>query len=78
MAAPAERFIRASFDRMPAQKIGSVNEISIHPLSHHHLDREGYRLSVTVLTEILVVTLNARRGRGTRRSRMVSSKIALV
>ena len=63
MAAPAERLIRASFDRMPAQIVGSVNEISIHPLGHHHLDRERYRPGVTVLAEILVVTLNARRRR---------------
>jgi len=74
----AERFISPSLDRMPAQVVRSVNEVSIHVLGKHHLDREWNGPRVTVLAKILVVTLKTRGGGRASYPGVVSGKIPLV
>jgi hypothetical protein len=74
----AKRFVSPSLDRMPAQIVGPVDEVSIHVLGKHHLDREWNGPGVTILAKILVVTLKTRGGGRASYAGVVSGKIPLV
>jgi len=74
----AERFISPGLDRMLADILGSVNEISIHALGKHHLDREWNGPGVTVLAKILVVTLETRGRRRASYPGVIPGKIPLM